>query len=320
MVQKEQYEISIAPIQGYTDWIYRNTFDKYFKGITTYYTPFVRVEKDGGFRNRDLRDIDPANNTVSDLVPQILPGSREEFRLLAGMLKEKGYSRIDINMGCPFPMIIGKRKGSGMLPFPEIVKDVLETVGEFPEIQFSLKTRLGWENVSECLHLIPIFNSIRLRHITVHARTGKQQYKGMVNPDAFEQFYHECKHPLFYNGDITSPDDITQILERFPVLRGVSVGRGILSSPLLANDFLQKEILSPADKNNRLKSFYDELFTAYSDYLQGETQLLVKMKTLWEYFLPESDRKQLKKIKKANRISEYNEAVNSIFRLRNEEE
>lgn len=319
MSDRKQYEIAMAPLQGYTDWIYRNTFDKYFGGIAAYYTPFVRIEKGDTFRNRDLRDIDPVNNTVAHLVPQILPGSPEELRILVHLMKEKSYSHIDINLGCPFPMIIGKKKGSGMLPHPELVKELLETINEFPDIQFSLKIRLGWENVGECLGLLPIFDTLRLRHITVHARTGKQQYKGEVNLDAFEQFYRECKHPLFYNGDIRTSEEIIHILERFPLLRGVMLGRGILSSPFVVNDFYQNETLSFSDRYNRMKAFHQELFDAYSAHLQGEVQLLRKMKTLWDYFLPGSDRKCLKKIRKANRMSDYKEAINIIFQLKDEE-
>ena len=92
---EKEYEIHFAPLQGYTDWIYRNIFTRFFKGIDAYYTPFIRVEKGNVFRNRDLRDIDPANNEVVGLIPQILPGSTEEFGLLAALLRAKGYSRAD---------------------------------------------------------------------------------------------------------------------------------------------------------------------------------------------------------------------------------
>ena len=84
------YEIHFAPLQGYTDWIYRNNFARFFGGADAYYTPFIRLEPGHAFRNRDLRDMNPANNSVPLLIPQILPGNADEFR------------------GCPFPLIAGK--------------------------------------------------------------------------------------------------------------------------------------------------------------------------------------------------------------------
>lgn len=309
---RQNYELHFAPLQGFTDCIFRNAFGKYFGGVKTYYTPFIRVEK-GGFRNKDLRDVDPARNTVERLIPQILPGSPDETHLLIDMLAEKGYEAIDINLGCPFPLIAGKRKGAGMLPYPERVKEVLQPLMEYPGIQFSVKMRLGWENTGECLDVVGVLNELRLCHITVHARTGKQQYKGTTQPEAFGHFYLVCKHPLFYNGDLHTVEDICKILQKFPGLRGVSLGRGLLSSPLIGADFYENETFPENKRMSLFSNFHEELFTDYSGVLQGENQLLTKMKTLWEYFLPSADPKLLKRIRKANKLSQYREIVKVIF-------
>lgn len=307
------YELHFAPLQGFTDAVFRNAFHRYFGGVAAYYTPFIRVEGKNTFRNRDLRDAEPGNNSVPRLIPQILPGSAEEFRLLAGFLLSKGYRVADINLGCPFPMIAGKKKGAGMLPYPELVEQTLNTLNEFPQIEFSLKLRLGWENASECILLADIISDLRLSHITLHARLGKQQYKGIPDLTAFRQFYEVCKHPLFYNGDLKTIGDCRKILMEFPLLRGISIGRGLISSPLLAKEFSENETFSEKERMSLFSDFHMTLFSAYSERLQGENQLLTKMKTLWEYFLPESDRKVLKKIKKSHKLSDYTAAVNGIF-------
>lgn len=305
------YELHFAPLQGYTDPVFRNAFAKYFGGVDAYYTPFIRIER-GDFRRRDLRDVDPALNAVPRLIPQILPGSADEFRVMVDALQEKGYRSVDINLGCPFPLIAGKRKGSGMLPYPDLVSEVLKPIDEYPELQFSVKMRLGWQDEGECLILADVLNNLRLCHITVHARTGKQQYKGETNPDAFARFYELSGHPLFYNGDLVSVADIGLILERFPLLRGISLGRGLLSSPFVGKEFQTNETFSEKQRMAAYFAFHEELFSAYSGALQGEVQLLTKMKTLWEYFLPETDRKVLKRIKKSNKISQYKEAASFL--------
>lgn len=311
-MEPNTYELHFAPLQGYTDPIFRNAFAKYFGGVDAYYTPFIRVER-GDIRYRDLRDIKPDLNTVDILIPQILPGSPEEFRLLTSAVQEKGYKAIDINLGCSFPLIAGKRKGAGMLPYPDRVKEVLETLNEFPDIRFSVKMRLGWLDAGECLNLSDILNDLRLDHITIHTRTGKQQYKGETDPEAFARFYELCRHPLFYNGDLHTREEIEIILKKFPQLRGVSLGRGLLSSPLLGKEFKENETFSDETRMSLYFAFHQELFKAYAEVLQGDSQLLTKMRSLWEYFLPETDHKLLKKIKKANKVNAYHEAVKNIF-------
>ena len=97
------YAIHLAPLQGYTDWVYREAHARVFGGVDTYYTPFVRLEKDG-FRNKELRDLAPEANASASLVPQMIAASPEEFRRIAGLFRESGYRRADINLGCPFPM------------------------------------------------------------------------------------------------------------------------------------------------------------------------------------------------------------------------
>lgn len=311
-MERNKLEIHFAPLQGYTDPFFRNAFAKYFGGVDVYYTPFIRVEK-GTFRKKDARDILPALNNVPALVPQILPGSRDEFRMLTDLVCENGYRAIDINLGCSFPLIAGKRKGAGMLPFPDRVKEVLSTLEEYPDCHFSVKMRLGWEKYSECMDLAGIINDLRLQHVTIHARIGKQQYKGEPNLEAFDSFYRVCRHPLFYNGDLCSVGDLLRIREKFPLLRGVSIGRGFLSSPFIGRDYQENETFPDEKRMALLLQFHDELFSAYSATLQGENQLLSKMRTLWELFLPETDRKLLKRIKKATKLYQYTEAIKMIF-------
>lgn len=87
------YAIHLAPLQGYTDWVYREAHARVFGGVDTYYTPFVRLEKDG-FRNKELRDLAPEANASASLVPQMIAASPEEFRRIAGLFRESGYRRL----------------------------------------------------------------------------------------------------------------------------------------------------------------------------------------------------------------------------------
>ena len=65
------------------------------------------------------------------------------------LLTEHNYQEADINLGCPFPMLAKRHNGAGMLPYPEEVKDLLTAaIEQYPQIRFSVKLRLGWENAS----------------------------------------------------------------------------------------------------------------------------------------------------------------------------
>ncbi|HRN13552.1 MAG TPA: tRNA-dihydrouridine synthase, partial [Bacteroides uniformis] len=137
-----------APLQGFTEAPWRNFHEEVFGGIDAYYTPFVRIER-GGFRNRDVRDIAPENNTVSHVVPQLIASTPVELERLAALFTEKGYKEADFNMGCPFPLVARKHKGSGILPYPAEVEALLKELTHYPELSFSVKMRLGWESADE---------------------------------------------------------------------------------------------------------------------------------------------------------------------------
>lgn len=183
----QQLPIHFAPLQGYTEAFYRNAHAAVFGGIDTYYTPFVRIEKES-FRNKDIREIDFANNHVPHLVPQLIAPSAEKAETILSLFIEKGYGEADINLGCPFPILAKRHNGSGILPYPEEVKTLLGIVVKYPQIRFSVKMRLGWENPEECLAIAPLLNDLPLRQVTMHPRLGKQQYKGDVDLECFAAF------------------------------------------------------------------------------------------------------------------------------------
>lgn len=313
MTTTKKLKIHFAPLQGHTDHYYRNAHHQIFGGVDTYYTPFVRLEKGNKYRSRELRDIQPENNSVPELVPQLIASTPEELREIAKLFIDNGYKRADLNMGCPFPMIARRHKGSGLLAYADEVKALMDAIREIPELQFSVKMRLGWESAQECMDLLPILNDAPLVHIGLHARLGKQQYKGEVDMDAFEAFYKECKHPLYYNGDLLTTEDIENISLRFPNLEGVMIGRGLLANPALAIEYKQDIVLDNADKKKRMRKFHETLFDQYREFLQGDKQLLEKMKPFWEYLAPELEKRTRKKIEKANRLDHYESAVALAF-------
>lgn len=307
--------IHFAPLQGYTEAIYRQAHARIFGGVKSYYTPFVRVER-GEIRRKDIRELEPENNRGVQLIPQLIAPNVDKMEQILALFIEKGYKDVDINLGCPFPILAKRHNGSGMLPYPEEVRSLLSTaIKNYPELHFSVKMRLGWEKPDECLAILPILNELPLAHIIMHPRVGKQQYKGEVDRDAFEPFYKECRHPLIYNGDLLTVEDIQATTQRFPDLAGLMIGRGLLANPALALEYQQEHPLDEKEAMEKLRQFHADVFAQYGNLLEGgDKQLLTKMKTFWEYLLPDGDRKAKKAIHKANKLEAYQTAVYNLLK------
>ena len=290
--------IYCAPMQGYTDAVWRQAHHQVFGSVQRYFTPFLRVEH-GSLRRRDLRDVDPLRNLGIPTTPQILASPAREAVVMARELKALGYRHIDINFGCPFPPLANKRKGCGMMPYPDQAEEMLLALAQdVTEVSFSVKMRLGWKCSDEWTRILPLLDIINPQHITVHPRVGIQQYKGPLNMDAFSELFEQSLHPIVYNGDILQEADIVHITQQFPGLHAVMIGRGLVACPHMLSPHL------PA--TTTLLQFHQMLVDAYGALLTGgEHQLLMRMKALWLLFLPHSDARARKKIKKASDMKQY---------------
>ncbi len=303
--------IYFAPIQGFTDDVYRRVHHKIAGGVKYYYTPFVRVEV-GIIRSKDVRDIAPDNNNGVPVVPQIIFNSRKEFEYLVNRVEALGYKQIDLNMGCPFPLQARHKRGSGILSHPDIVESIIEGIKEHETLQFSVKMRLGWDNNSECERIIELLNGVDLQHITLHPRTGQQQYKGSVDMEKFRYVYEMSNNPIIYNGDIQSLNDIRKLEQEFPRLKGVMIGRGLLGCPSMAIEYQQQNEWTTSQRIALMLDIHNSLMDEYSRILHGDTQMLNKMRTFWEYTESLLGRKPYKKIMKSGNLKNYLNAVNEL--------
>lgn len=327
-------KILFAPLQGYTTGIYRKAHAEIFGGVDAYYAPFLRIEN-GKPREKDLRDLECANTRRAGFVngnareiPQIIANSVDEFKILADALIAKGYTEIDFNMGCPFPMQVNRHRGAGLLSDEQAVQEIMDVIRTAPAIvkgtapvKFSVKMRLGQDSPDEAFALLPILNEAPLSQITLHPRLGKQQYKGAIDFKSFEKFYAECRHPLVYNGDITSVSQICEMERRYPKLAGVMIGRGLLAKPSLAAEYKGMRDKNSAALNCAAtpQDFFDKLFQMHQVILdhacktfQGDSQILSHVQSFWEYLEPSIPKKIFKKIKKAGKLSEYQAAIIEI--------
>ena len=206
--------LSLGPFQGITDAPFRNVFKRHFGGIDKFYTPFFTgIQKDHA-KNLQVEEIDPRFNDVETLTPQILSTDAEEVLRFAKQCKQLGYKEINLNMGCPFPRVANKKRGCGLLPYPDKVEAMFERIFEEIDIRFSVKCRLGYFSPDEINAILPIFNRFPLSELIIHPRIGKQLYKGEADVERFKALIPEINAPLVYNGDIVS-------VERFEHIKGI---------------------------------------------------------------------------------------------------
>ena len=149
------------------------------------------------------RDILPKNNSTLEVIPQIMTNDADEFLFVANYVKQFGYKELNWNLGCPYPMVVNRCMGSGLINDPTRIDSILEKVHKESDIIVSMKMRMGYEHCEEILDVLPILDKYPIKNIAIHARIGKQLYKGGVDLKAFQKCLDEANHKIYYNGDIT---------------------------------------------------------------------------------------------------------------------
>ncbi len=304
----------MAPMKGYTDHIFRNIFADHFKGIDLAVAPFIASKRDNKIKRKYVKDVFPEHNTRLPVIPQILGKTAIDFIILANYLYDLGYDTVNWNLGCPFPMVANKKRGSGMLPHTDRIQAFLDTV--IPGIQgkLSIKIRLGWRSNDDIFRLIPILNQYPLEEVIIHPRTGIQRYGGEIDYDAFGRCLTLMNHKVVYNGDIKTPETFKALSLEFDSVSGWMIGRWCVANPFLPGIIKAGED-NIQDKIPKMKQFHEALFDKYSSILDGPSHLLNKMKGFWQYFSLsfKENKKAIKKIKKSRYPDQYLEQANLFF-------
>lgn len=302
----------LAPLEGITGHIYRRTLCEFFSMPDKCFTPFIAPNQNRCMNSREEKDVLPEHNQGIELVPQILTNKAEDFLRTCEELQAMGYEEVNLNLGCPSGTVVSKKRGSGFLSVPEELDLFLETVFEKAKVKVSIKTRLGIEEPEEFYRILEIYNKYPLHELILHPRVQKDFYKNKPRMEIFEEVLKITRHSICYNGDIFTGKDLEQFKEKFPDVKAVMIGRGVIVNPGFFNLMNGQE--NEVTKN-RLKDFHDRLVAEYEAELFGEKSVLFKMKELWFYMIRlfADSEKEAKKIRKAQRLSEYKEVVENLF-------
>jgi len=304
-----------SPLQGFTDFRFRNAIQKHFGGIDTYYAPYIRLNGKFEIKPGYQKDLALKNNTSLEVIPQVMTCRAEEFLFVIKYVQSLGYKELNWNLGCPYPMVTNKGMGSGMINSPEKIDHVLDRAHSETDILISMKMRMGYESPDEILRSFPVLAKYPLKNIAIHARIGAQLYKGGVDLNAFQRCVDESPHKLYYNGDITTVEIFREMQDRFPSIDHWMLGRGLISDPFLPMMIKNDTTEYPEDRIFLFRRFHEQLFNEYEQKLTGDKHVIMKMLSFWKYFAFtfSNPTKVVKKIKKTKTIEAYDKALEEIY-------
>ena len=304
-------QLYLAPLEGITGYIYRNALEKYFPGADRYFTPFIAPDQNKLLRTKERRDVLPEHNRVPDLVLQILTNNAQHFLQTAQALKDMGYREINLNLGCPSATVVSRRRGSGLLAFPQELDRLLGEIFDGIDMKVSVKTRIGSESAEEASLLMEIYRKYPLSELIIHPRTQKQLYRGQADQELFAALIDGFSFPICYNGDILTQKDYDDLIQKYPKIQRVMIGRGAIADPGL---FRQIRTGKATDRK-RLRDFHDEVFAGYREAFGEDRNAMFRMKEIWIYMFrlfPDCE-KYAKQIKKSQSLAQYLCAVDAIF-------
>lgn len=311
-------KIYFAPLEGITNYIFRNTYNEIYGHIDKYFAPFISPSEKCPMTPKERRDVAPENNNGICLVPQILTCRSDCFIDAAKELLTMGYKEVNLNLGCPSGTVCAKGKGAGFLPETPALQKFLDDIYSYAEsegVKISIKTRLGYYNPDEFYDLVEIFNAFPVSELIVHPRIRSDFYKGEPRKEYFAYALEHAKCPLVYNGNIYTGEDYNELTGLFGCsLDPVMSGRGLISDPSLADKL--KGFTSETDYT-KLRKLHDTLYHEYQKVMSPDINVLYKMKDLWTYWQPlfgDDKERDIKRLMKTKKYKDYEDIAYSVLR------
>ncbi len=281
-----------APMEGITDATFRMVHHKYFPSVDRYYMPFISPTIHRSLTNREARELPLADSVDFAAVPQLLGKNVDDMLWAIQVCKDRGYSVVNINLGCPSGTVVSKGKGSGMLADPDQLDRFLNELYSGASLPVSIKTRIGMYHPDEFPRILEIYRQYPLAELIIHPRVRKDFYDGVCNLEAFQLAVDTCQFPLCYNGNLNSLHDVHTIAERFPTIKTAMIGRGLVANPgmLTAN----------GTSRQQLEDFLSELCQSYASVFGNRRNAIFRMKENWHYLISmfEGSEKHWKQLRK----------------------
>lgn len=302
--------VYFAPLEGLTDAIYRRVHHATFGGVNKYFMPFISPSQSLSFTSRQQADISPRENAGVPAVPQVLAKNAAYFLDMVKLLRDAGYTEVNLNMGCPSGTVTAKGKGAGMLRDRDALQRFLDEVYARAALPVSLKTRAGYEDIREWPELLSIFSRYPVLEWILHPRTCREFYSGQPHRECYLQALQAAHFPVIYNGDLFTGAECRSFLSACPPAPGLMLGRGMATNPALAQALAGGEELTVES----LRLFHDRL---YREYLKNwpEHAVVGRMHGVMSYLVQALDcpAPARRALRKAVSVQEYTDAAARVF-------
>lgn len=210
----------------------------HYGGADVYWTEYFRVHAVSRPEKWILESIEQ-NSTGKPVIAQMIGNDIPSLVRTAKELQQLPVAAIDLNLGCPAPIVYKKCAGGGLLREPQRIDSILGALREAVCIKFTVKTRVGFASPAEFDTLLPIFAKHSIDLLTVHARTVAQMYRLPVHYDLIRQASEAMPCPVIANGHVYSAGQALEVLKQTRS-RGLMIGRGVIRSPWLFNQIRQR--------------------------------------------------------------------------------
>ena len=275
--------LALAPMQGVTDRRFLRLMAAY-GGADVYVTEYFRVYATSRLDKHILKSV-TENPTGRPVIPQMIGNDIPALVRTARELQRYPVPAVDLNLGCPAPVVYRKGAGGGLLRDPKRVDAILGPLRDVVTIPFTVKTRIGFDSTEVFSDLLPIFAKHSLDLLTVHARTVKEMYRSKVHYEFIARAVADLPCPVLANGNIYSAQKAAEVLD-LTGARGLMIGRGAIRNPWLFRQIREHQrgesVFIP--HGHDVLAYVRALYEAVCSPAARESAQVQKMKKYLNYF------------------------------------
>jgi len=228
--------LALAPMQDVTDLPFWKLMGGY-GGADVYFTEYFRVHATSNLEHCILKSITD-NPTDRPVIAQMIGNDIPSLVRTARELQQYPIVAVDLNLGCPAPVVYRKCAGGGLLREPRRVDAILGALRDAISLKFTVKTRLGFDSPLVFDELLPMFAKHSIDLLTVHGRTVAEMYRSDVHYDYIARAVAGLPCPVLANGNVYSAQTADDVL-RLTGAKGLMVGRGAIRNPWLFHQIRQ---------------------------------------------------------------------------------
>jgi tRNA-dihydrouridine synthase len=236
LLARDEPLLALAPMQDITDLPFWRLLAKY-GGPDVYYTEYFRVHAESRLQRDILRSI-TENPTGKPAIAQMIGNDIPALVRTAQELQKYPIAGVDLNLGCPAPVVYRKCAGGGLLRDPQRVDAILCALREAVGVKFTVKTRLGFDSKEHFARFLGIFRKHSPDLVTVHGRTVREMYGPVVHYEHIAEAVDTLDCPVLANGNVDSPLTAEFVL-RSTRARGLMIGRGAIRNPWIFDQIRQ---------------------------------------------------------------------------------